>query len=251
VGGWISQSDEIVKDHTCCGDFSACLWPLNNIFNLPEEKSLPGDDVPVPYYIVGDNAFGINKRLMNPFAIRNMENHERIDTGIVAGTTRADINPEKLVVCVDQGHEYNGEEALVVSVHRASILRTGDRYMVAIQSTTTVWKLPSLLNNLPEEKSLPGDDVPVPYYIVGDNAFGINKRLMNLFVIRNMEHHERILNYRLSRARRVVENAFGILAHKFRVLLRTMNQRPETCRKIITTCVILHNLIWDRNVITR
>jgi hypothetical protein len=37
----------------------------NNIFNLPEEKSLPGDDVPVPYYIVGDNAFGINKRLMN------------------------------------------------------------------------------------------------------------------------------------------------------------------------------------------
>ena len=66
---------------------------------------------------------------------------------------------------------------------------------------------------------------------------------MNPFSIRNMEHHERIFNYRLSRARRVVENAFGILAHKFRVLLRTMNQRPETCRKIITACVILHNLI--------
>jgi hypothetical protein len=29
----------------------------NNIFNLPEEKSLPGDNIPVPYYIVGDNAF--------------------------------------------------------------------------------------------------------------------------------------------------------------------------------------------------
>ena len=39
----------------------------NNIFNLPEEKYLPGDDVPVPYYIVGNNGFGINKRLMNPF----------------------------------------------------------------------------------------------------------------------------------------------------------------------------------------
>jgi hypothetical protein len=58
-----------------------------------------------------------------------------------------------------------------------------------------------------------------------------------------MEHHERIFNYILSRARRIVENAFGILAHKFRVLLRTMHQRPETCRKIITTCVIPHNLI--------
>ena len=38
----------------------------NNIFNLHEDKFLPVDDVPVPYYIVGDNAFGINKRLMNP-----------------------------------------------------------------------------------------------------------------------------------------------------------------------------------------
>ena len=69
-------------------------------------------------------------------------------------------------------------------------------------------KSPNNIFNLPEEKSLPGDDVPVPYYIVGDNAFGINKRLMNPFAIRNMEHHERIFNYRLSRARRVVENAF-------------------------------------------
>jgi hypothetical protein len=41
---------------------------------------------------------------------------------------------------------------------------------------------------------------------------------MNSFAIRNMEHHERIFNYRLSRARLVVENVFGILAHKFRVL---------------------------------
>ena len=57
------------------------------------------------------------------------------------------------------------------------------------------------------------DNFPIPYYIVGDNALGINKSLMNPFSIRNMEHHERIFNYRLSRARRVVENAFGILAH--------------------------------------
>ena len=72
---------------------------------------------------------------------------------------------------------------------------------------------------------MPGDNVPTPYYIVGDNAFGINKSLMNKFSIRNMEHHERILHYRLSRARRVVENAFGILVYKFSVLKLTMNQR--------------------------
>ena len=81
---------------------------------------------------------------------------------------------------------------------------------------------PNNIFNIPEEKSLPGDDVPIPYYIVEDNAFGINKSLMNPYSIRNMEHYDRIFNYRLSRTRRVVKNGF---------LLRTMNQRPETCTK--------------------
>jgi hypothetical protein len=44
----------------------------------------------------------------------------------------------KPVVCVDQGHEDNGKEALVVSVHRASIQRTCDRHMIAISSQTTL-----------------------------------------------------------------------------------------------------------------
>ena len=128
---------------------------------------------------------------------------------------------------IDVGSDGSSNDA---SIYNGSELKEG------LQSPNNIF-------NLPEERSLPGDDVPVPYYIVGDNAFGINKPLMNPFAIRNMEHHERIFNYRLCRARRLEENAFGILVHKFRVLLRTMNQRPETCRKIITTCVILNNLI--------
>jgi len=63
-------------------------------------------------------------------------------------------------------------------------------------------------SHLPEDKPLPGDDVPVPYFIIGNNAFGINKTLINPFSIRNIDCHERIFNYSLSRARRVVENAF-------------------------------------------
>ena len=64
---------------------------------------------------------------------------------------------------------------------------------------------PNNMFNIPEEKSIPGDDVPISNFIVGDNAFGINKSLINPFSIRNMEHHERIFNYRLYRSRRVVE----------------------------------------------
>lgn len=128
---------------------------------------------------------------------------------------------------IDVGSDGSSNDA---SIYNGSELKEG------LESSNNVF-------NLPKEKQLPGDDVPVPYFIVGDNAFGINKRLMNPYSIRNMEYDERIFNYRLSRGRRVVENAFGILAHKFRILLGTLNQRPVTCRKIITTCVILHNLI--------
>ena len=71
--------------------------------------------------------------------------------------------------------------------------------------------------HLPEDKPLPGDDLHVPYFIIGDKAFGINKTLMNPFAIRNIYYHAKIFNYRLSRARRVVEHAFGNLAHMFRV----------------------------------
>lgn len=63
---------------------------------------------------------------------------------------------------------------------------------------------------------------------------------------RNLTKDKRIFNYRLSRARRVVENAFGILANRFRVLLSTMGQEPDTVRLIVTTFCILHNLMRTR-----
>ena len=39
------------------------------------------------------------------------------------------------------------------------------------------------------------------------------------------------------------ENTFGILASRFRVLLRTMEQRPRVVRDIVFTCVVLHNML--------
>ena len=58
-----------------------------------------------------------------------------------------------------------------------------------------------------------------------------------------LTREERIANYRILRGRRVVENAFGILVSRFRVMMTTVELPPETVREVVLTCVVLHNIL--------
>ena len=102
------------------------------------------------------------------------------------------------------------------------------------------------LLGFPQPDPLPGDTEDIPYFLVGDDAFALRTFMMKPYGKREMTREERIFNYRLSRARRVVENSFGILANRFQVLLTTMLHEPDTVRLLIKTCVILHNLMRTR-----
>ena len=64
---------------------------------------------------------------------------------------------------------------------------------------------------------------------------------------RNLDHTKRIFNYRLSRTRRVVENAFGIMANRFRVFLSPINLEPHKVTAIILAACCLHNFLIDNN----
>jgi hypothetical protein len=100
--------------------------------------------------------------------------------------------------------------------------------------------------DLPEAAPLPGDDQNMPYFGVADDAFALKSWMQKPYSRHLLTYIERIFNYRLSRARRVVENAFGILANRFRCLLGALPQRPETCELIVLASVCLHNLMRRR-----
>lgn len=86
-------------------------------------------------------------------------------------------------------------------------------------------------------------DIPENSIIVGDAAFPLKKYLMKPFPTMTTQR-EKVFNYRLSRARRIVENAFGILVSRFRVFQSTIALKPEKVDIIVLAACSLHN--WLR-----
>lgn len=99
--------------------------------------------------------------------------------------------------------------------------------------------------DFPEDANINGEKLP--FYYIGDDAFPLCKRMMKPYGGRNLTDEQRIFNYRLSRARRCIENAFGILSSKWLVLKKSMFCSPDRAQKIITACCLLHNYLLNDN----
>lgn len=115
-------------------------------------------------------------------------------------------------------------------------------------NTTFSNKLKNNTLRIPEPSPLPGTNDPVPYVFVADDAFPLQENLMKPYGHPDLNKEQQTYNYRVSRARCVVERTFGIMACRFRILLTTINLSPRKVCKIVLACCYLHNYLRQREV---
>jgi hypothetical protein len=88
-------------------------------------------------------------------------------------------------------------------------------------------------------------DFPEDGVFIGDDAFPLKKYLLKAYPrCTDLSVKEKIFNYRLCRARRVVENAFGIMVSRFRVFEKPIALNVDRVNAIVKATCALHN--WLR-----
>lgn len=80
-------------------------------------------------------------------------------------------------------------------------------------------------------------------HLISDAAFPLLTWIIKPYLISNdMSLAQRNFNYRLSSARMTVENSFGRLKGRWRILLKRVDVSLGNMKNIIKACLILHNL---------
>ena len=96
---------------------------------------------------------------------------------------------------------------------------------------------------LPSPAQLEGCNYsPLPYYFVGDEAFPLSEIMMRPYPGK-LEEPEKMFNYRLLQARRVIENVFGLLRTRWRIFSRPIKASVKSVENFAFAAIALHNYL--------
>jgi len=101
--------------------------------------------------------------------------------------------------------------------------------------------------NLPPPKQLPNSQQEFPFVFVGDEAFALHENLLKPYPQKTLTPIRHEFNKKLSRARVVVENAFGILVKRFGVFQQAIKLDPKKAEVITLAACVLHNFLSKEN----
>ncbi|XP_018376592.1 PREDICTED: uncharacterized protein LOC108769870 [Trachymyrmex cornetzi] len=114
------------------------------------------------------------------------------------------------------------------------IFTSSDIYSTLVDGTLN---LPEGIANLPES------DIQLPCFFIGDSGFPISRFMMRPYSGRLLNERKKIFNYRLSRARRIIENTFGILSSRWRIYRKPIHMHPKYVDTTVMATICLHNFI--------
>lgn len=98
--------------------------------------------------------------------------------------------------------------------------------------------------NLPNgTAALPGCDIVTPGFFMADGAFQLLKKIMKPYSAKRLLNKQKIFNYRISRARQIIESAFGIYSNKWNIFHKALCMLSEAADIVVAACVCLHNFI--------
>lgn len=98
--------------------------------------------------------------------------------------------------------------------------------------------------NLPQPRAVEPSGPALPFVLIADEAFPLTEYMMRPYPRSGRLNRQRkVFNYRLSRARRMIESVFGILAAKWRIYGRPIIASVSTAVNIVKATVCLHNFI--------
>lgn len=102
-----------------------------------------------------------------------------------------------------------------------------------------------ILQNCELGQLLQKDRLSLGYCVVADDAFPLRHYMMKPYKDYRtvLTVPQQMFNYRLSRARRIVENAFGILVSRFRVFDKKIYYNLKTVNKVVLATCALHNFL--------
>lgn len=100
--------------------------------------------------------------------------------------------------------------------------------------------------DIPNPTSLPGTNVKTSYVFAGDDAYPLMPNLLKHYSRNNLSFDEEMFNKRLSRMRKSIECAFGILFAKWRLLSTIIETEINVVEDMVKCICLLHNIIIDK-----
>lgn len=101
--------------------------------------------------------------------------------------------------------------------------------------------------NIPPPVSFIGTQKFIPFVFVASDPFPLRPYIMKPYPIvgEYLEDARRLFNYRISRAYRVSENAYGILLNRFQIYKHPLRMTLDKGRDVVIATICLHNFLMS------